>query len=113
MKRCMRFSQLSAPRQALVRLLQSINFGRVEVLEIRRGDPVFCPAPMVFVEVKLDAESGPRPETDLEDFELRSEVVRLLEQFDEIGDGAIERIDIRHGIPRGVVIERPIQGVRR
>jgi len=109
----MRFSQLSAPRQALVRLLQSINFGRVHDLEIRRGDPVFCPAPMVFVEVKLDDEDAPRPETELADFELRSEVVRLLEQFDEAGDGSIERIDVRHGIPRRVVIERPIQGVRR
>jgi len=113
MKRCMRFSQLSAPRQALVRLLQSINFGYLEGLEVRRGDPVFCPAPMVFVEVKLDAENDPRPETDLADFELRSEVLRLLEQFDEVGDGSIERIDIRHGIPRRVVIERPIKGVRR
>jgi len=113
MNRCMRFSQLSAPRQVLVRLLQSINFGCVEDLEIRRGDPVFCPAPMVLVEVKLDAEIDARPETELADFELRSEVVRLVEQFDKMGDGSIERIDVRHGIPRRVVIERPIQGVRR
>jgi len=108
-----RFSQLSAPRQALVRLLQSINFGYVEDLEIRRAEPVFNPAPMVFVEVKLDAANGPRPERESADFELRSEVIRLMEQFDQLGDGPIERIDIRHGVPRRVLIERPIQGVRR
>ncbi|MDX1966583.1 MAG: hypothetical protein SFV23_05380 [Planctomycetaceae bacterium] len=109
----LRLTQLSAPRQALVRLLQSINFGYVEGLEVRRGEPVFNPAPMVYVEVKLDAAAAPRPEMESADFELRSEVVRLVEQFDELGDGSIERIDIRHGVPRRVVIERPIQGVRR
>lgn len=96
-----------------MRLLQSINFGYVEGLEVRRGEPVFNPAPMVYVEVKLDAAAAPRPEMESADFELRSEVVRLVEQFDELGDGSIERIDIRHGVPRRVVIERPIQGVRR
>lgn len=113
MQPSLRFTQLSAPRQALVRLLQSINFGYVEGLEIRRGEPVFNPAPMVYVEVKLDAAAAPRPEMESADFELRSEVVRLVEQFDDLGDGSIERIDIRHGVPRRVVIERPIQGVRR
>lgn len=113
MQPSLRLTQLSAPRQVLVRLLQSINFGYVEGLEVRRGEPVFNPAPMVYVEVKLDAAAAPRPEMESADFELRSEVVRLVEQFDELGDGSIERIDIRHGVPRRVVIERPIQGVRR
>ncbi len=108
-----RLSQLSTPRQALVRLLQSINFGYVDGLEVRCGEPVFNPAPMVFVEVKLDASNGPRPEMESADFELLSEVTRLMEQFDQLGDGSIERIDIRHGVPRRVVIERPIHGVRR
>ncbi len=108
-----RFTQLSAPRQALVRLFQSINFGCVEDLEIRRGDPVFKPTPMVLVEVKLDAANEPRPELNLADFELRTEVVRLLEQFDALGDGSIDRIEVRHGVPRRIIIERPIEGVRR
>ena len=113
MKQAKRFSQLSAPRQALVRLLQSVNFGYLEGLEVRSGEPVFNPAPTVFVEVKLDAGNEPRPEMDLTDFELGNEVIRLVEQLDELGDGNIERIDVRYGIPRRALIERPIQGVRR
>jgi hypothetical protein len=113
MDRPLRFSQLSAPRQVLVRLCQSINFGYLEGLEVRRGEPVFSPAPTAFVEVKLDAANGLPPEADLADFELRAEVGRLTEQLDQLGDGLIERIDIRYGIPRRVLIERPIQGVRR
>lgn len=107
-----RFSQLSAPRQALVRLLQSINFGHIEGLEVRCGEPVFSPAPTVLVEVKLDSESESRREANLADFELRAEVTRLMQQLDSLGDGAIDRIDVRYGVPRRVVIERPIREVR-
>ncbi len=108
-----RLSNLSAPRQALVRLLQSVNFGYVEGLEIRGGEPVFSPAPVVFVEVKLDAANEPRAEAKLADFELPSEVSRLMATLDELGAGTVERIDVRYGIPRRALIERPIQGVRR
>src|SRR5579871_4358930 len=103
-----RFTQLSAPRQALVRLLQSINFGHIEGLEVRDREPVFSPAPAVFVEVKLDAENEPRPEIELTDFELRSEVTRLLAEIDELVNGSIDRIDVRYGVPRRAVIERPL-----
>jgi len=113
MNQTIRFSQLSAPRQALVRLFQSINFGYVESLDVRGGEPVFGPAPTVFVEVKLDAANEPRPEVDLPDFELGTEITRLVAQLDELGDGFIERIDVRHGIPRRALIERPIQGALR
>ena len=108
-----RFAQLSAPRQALVRLLQSINFGHVAGLEVRGGEPMFNPAPSVFVEVKLDAENESRPEADFADFELRSEVTRLLDQLDQLRNGSIDRIDVRYGVPRRAVIERPLQEVRR
>lgn len=113
MNRIPRLSQLSAPRRALVRLFQSINFGHVEGLEIRGGEPVFNPAPIVTTEIKLDVPNASPAETDLPDFELRSELTRLLEELDRIGDGVIERIDIRYGVPRRALIERPIQGVRQ
>ena len=113
MNRATRYSQLSATRQALVRLLQSMNFGSVGSLEVRSGEPVFNPPPTVLVEVKLDSEPELRPELDLVDFELRSEVTRLFAQLELLYDGSIDRIDIRHGIPWRMVIERPSKGVRR
>ena len=95
-----RFSQLSAPRQALVRLLQSVNFGYVEGLEVRGGEPMFSTAPCVVVGVKLDAPNDPRTEADLADYELRAELVRLMEQLDSLGDGSIDRIDVRFTVGR-------------
>ena len=112
MKRVTRFSQLSAPRQALVRLLQSVNFGFISDLEIRGGEPVFSPAPTVIVEVKLEAENDPREESNSLDFELRAELVRLMQQLDLLQNGDVDRIDVRFGVPRRALIERPIREVR-
>jgi hypothetical protein len=71
-----RFSQLSASRQALVRVCQDVNFGQIE---------------------------APRPEGDLPDFRLSSEILRLMRQLDQLKDGRIAKIEIREGIPRRLV----------
>ena len=57
-----RFNQLSGPRQALVRLCQTLNFGSIYSLDVRGGDPVLESKPLVLYDLKLDADDGPRPE---------------------------------------------------
>lgn len=106
-------TQLSAPRQALVRLLQSVNFGRIIGLAIRNGDPIFHPEPTVLLDVKLDADEGERPEEALEDFTLRAEVRRLLAHLDHLKNGTVERIEVRSGVPRRVIIARRLSEASR
>ena len=89
------------------------NFGYIEDLDIRGGEPVLAPAPNVVIEVKLDTDDNGRSESTLADYELRSEVVRLMGQLDIVRDGWIQRIDVRFGVPRRALIERPIRGARR
>jgi len=102
---------LSAPQQRLVRLFQTINFGRIEELEIRNGEPRFNPAPRVLVELKLDRDDGPRPERSLEQFQLLEQVVRFFDQLARLGDGTIECIEVRHGLPFRMVVEAsPAEG---
>ncbi len=108
-----RLTQLSAPRQALVRLFQSVNFGQIIGLAVRNGDPVFHPEPTVLLDVKLDADEGERPEADLADFRLRDEVRRLLAHLDQLQNGIVERIEIRSGVPRRVIIERRLTEASR
>ena len=105
------FRQLSGPRKALLRLFQTVNFGHIDGLEVRGGEPVFNPAPLVFVELKLDAEESPRRERDLGTFDLRAEAIRLLDELDRLGNGTVERIDVRHGIPRRMIVEARSQAV--
>ena len=101
----LRFSDLSAPRQRLLRLCQSINFGNIQDLHVRDREPAFSPPPLVLVDAKLDADEGPRPELDLTDFELSDEVRRLICRLDKIKNGTISRLEVRGGIPRRMIFE--------
>ena len=104
----LRFSQLSPPRQMLVRLCQSVNFGQICGLEVRDSDPVFSPPPQVLVDVKLDSDEELRAEINLTDFVLPSEVCRLMYRLDKLKNATIERIEVRAGIARRVVFKAPL-----
>jgi hypothetical protein len=103
--RGIRFSQLSVPRQALVRLCQATNYGQIHHLEIRDSDPVLNPPPLILADIKLDSDEEPRSEVELTDFVLRDEICRLMAWLDELKVGTIARIEVRAGIPRRMVFE--------
>jgi hypothetical protein len=105
MKRLLRLSELSASRQALVRLCQSIDYGQVLNVLVNDREPSFNPPPSLLLDIRLDAEGGGRPELNLADFDLCEEVCRLLDRLDQIENGRIQRIEVRAGIPRRILIE--------
>ncbi len=91
---------LSPARKRLVELLQRLNFGRIEGLQVRGGEPVLDPLPRIVREVKLAAaENGPRPEADNRDFLLKAQVVDLFGELDRLGTGTIELLEVKHGLP--------------
>ncbi len=92
-------SALSHARQQLIELLQETNFGRIERLEVRGGEPVLDPRPAVVIEYKFAAENGCRPETGVRDFTLRQQHLDLLRLLDTIGDGVIGVLSCKHGLP--------------
>ncbi len=98
-------TDLSPSQRRLLRLFQAINFGRIEELEVRGGEPQFSPLPRVFVELKLDVDDGPRPESRLQHFPLRSQVGRFFTQLAQLRDGTVECIELRHGLPFRMVVE--------
>jgi hypothetical protein len=99
-----RYSQLSPARQTLVRLCQDVKFGQILDLLVSNAEPIWDPGPTTLSEVRLDIEEIPRPESKLPDFRLSSEILRLMRQLDQIKDGKIERIEVREGIPRRLVL---------
>jgi hypothetical protein len=100
-------ASLSASRKRLLETLQYLNFGRIEGLEIRDGEPVFQPAPRIFQDIKLGAESGPRPELAREDFVLKSQVTAMFEHLSQLADGSVAVIHVAHGLPHRLTIEQP------
>lgn len=90
---------LSEMRRQLVELMQSINFGRIENLTIRDGDPVLEPLPRIVREVKFGGDNGPRPERDVRNFLLKTQVVELFQSLDQIDNGVLVVLEIKHGLP--------------
>jgi hypothetical protein len=103
-----RLSTISAARQALVRLFQATDYGEIQGLTVHAGEPSFNPQPVVVQDIKLDQDAGRRHESELDDFALSAEVIRLFRQLDEIGSGCIDRIVVAAGIPRRVIVRRPL-----
>jgi hypothetical protein len=101
-------ASLPPERRHLLKLMQQINFGRIENLTVRNGQPVLSPPPRIVHEMKFGAETGPRPELGTADFLLKRQAVELFEFFDERPNGVIAVLDIKRGLPfRAIVIEVP------
>ena len=100
----LRFSQLSASRQVLVRLSQRVNYGSILSVQVADGDVCFHTPPKVIFDVKLDADVTQRHELGLTDFALPAESCRLLAQIDSLKNGVVEKIVVHDGIPRRVVL---------
>jgi len=97
-------STLSHERRRLVELMQSINFGRIERLQVSLREPMFTPPPVIVREHKFSSENGPRPESGKEDFLLKRQVIELFDQLDAIENGVIDEIEIKHGLPFRMIV---------
>ncbi|AMV25247.1 hypothetical protein VT84_12680 [Gemmata sp. SH-PL17] len=92
-------SALSTPRQRLIELLQRLNFGRVEHLRVRAGEPVLDPPPATVREHKFAGENGPRPEAGRPDVVLKAQHLDLMALLDAIGNGTVTVLTVKHGLP--------------
>ena len=90
---------LSPARRWLVETLQKLNFGRLEQLEVRDGEPIDSLTLEIVREIKFGGENGPRPELHTTDFLLKSQVIELLEHFDRVRDCHVDVLEIKHGLP--------------
>lgn len=98
-------ASLSLARSRLVEWMQRINFGRIEQLVIRDGEPVFDPPPQVLREFRPGGDNTSRPESRLDDFELKREVLELLDHLDLLGNATIQLIEVKHGLPFKALVE--------
>jgi len=98
-------SSFPEPHRRLVELMQQINFGRIENLVMRGGQPVMDPPPRVVREVKFGGENGARAEAPISDYALKKQVVELLQYIDARRDGVIEVLDIKNGLPFRMTVE--------
>ncbi len=94
-----RASSLSPPQRKLLKILHQLNFGRLERLNVCGGQPVLEPPPRIVREHKFGGENGPRNELCLDDFTLKAQVVELFDEFERLGDGVVDVLIVKHGLP--------------
>jgi len=102
-------SSLSVAQSRLIELLQNLNFGRIEGLHIRGGQPALNPPPRIVQKLKMGGENGPRPESSMHDFVLKHQTVELLETISQIGDGQLLAIEVKNGLAFSVEVERYVE----
>lgn len=102
-------ASLSPSKRRLLRIMQEVNFGRIEGLVVHNGEPVLNPALHIVREIKLGADNGPRPELSTSDFALKIQVVELLEHIRKMGNGIVRCIEIKNGLPFLMSVEDTTQ----
>ena len=90
---------LSPARKRLVELMQEVNYGRIERLQIRDGDPVFNPPPTVLRQYLFGKENGPNAYRGVDGFALKKKVAELFEIFDREPSLSIQELIIDNGLP--------------
>lgn len=100
-----RKAQLSVRWQRLVELLATVQFGRLETLPVKRGEPVLGPSTRILHELTL-GKGLPRPGSHPnQDYLLKQEILDLIACFNALGDGVVECLHVRHGLPFRLEIE--------
>jgi len=98
-------SSLTLSQQKLLTEMQRINYGRIEKLVVRCGQPVLTPPPRIIREIKFGGENGPRTEVGKPDFTLKAQVRDMFAQLEALGDGVIPRLEIQRGLPFRMTVE--------
>jgi hypothetical protein len=98
-------SALSPARRRLIELMQEINYGRIESLEVRDGEPVFDPPPAVVRLFLFGKDSGPNASRGNDGFALKKKVAELLKVFDRQRLLSIQELVIDNGLPVRMTIK--------
>ena len=90
---------LSPARKRLVELMQEINFGRIEGLQIRDGEPILDPPPTMLRQFIFGKENGPNINRSAGSFALKKKVAELFDIFDREPWLSIQELIIDNGLP--------------
>ena len=90
---------LTPARRRLVELMQEVNYGRIEQLEVREWEPVFKPPPRVARQIVFGKDNGPNARRATDGFALKKKVAELFEVFDRERSLSIRELVIENGLP--------------
>ena len=90
---------LTPARRLLLELMQEVNFGRIEQLEVRDWEPVLDPPPRVVRQIVFGKTNGPNARRANDGFVLKKKVAEFFEVFDRERSFLILELVIDNGLP--------------
>ena len=88
-------------------MLRRLGFGRLESIRIQRGAVILDPCPTVIQILKFGSTDHPE-QVEPAAFELKMPLAQLFEFIRGVEDGEIRCLEVRHGLPFSIEIERRI-----
>ena len=95
---------LSPEEQRVLETMQSINFGRIVDLEVKKGRPVVDARQKIVRIVRLGKDNGPRPELVKQDFVLKSRQVAFFEFLRCLKGDVKITVDVQYGLPERIQV---------
>ena len=94
----MSFEDLSPVQRSLVDLMHVHQFGRIENMPVRAGEPIFNSDVKVVRVARFGSGTDGAKVTRTE-FELKKQVRALFEELARLENGTVIRLEFRHGLP--------------
>jgi hypothetical protein len=104
-------SSLNPAQRQTLEIIESLGFGSIERLSVRGGLPCYEPEPRIVQAIKLDSEPERQPDHSCTDLTLKKEFESLFDQLSRLGDANVD-IEVRHGLPFRLVLERRLEALR-
>jgi hypothetical protein len=90
---------LSPAQRSLVDLMHVHQFGRIENMLVRAGEPILTSDVKVVRVARLGGTSDAARITSTVEFELKRHVRDLFEELERLHDGTVISLEFRHGLP--------------
>ena len=98
LRKPLRVEDLSPEHRALMDLMHVLQFGRIENMRVRAGEPILNSDLKVVRVARLGGGSDPATVTT-DAFELKKHVRDLFEELERLQDGTVISLEFRHGLP--------------
>lgn len=91
--------ELSGPQSRILKEMQRRNYGTLEGVLMKNGDPLITDETIVNQTIKIGGNNGPRREHRLHNYELKSAQIQFLEELKAIPDGSLFDVVFSGGLP--------------
>jgi hypothetical protein len=90
---------LSAQQRSLVEIMREHQFGRIENMPVRAGQPILDRHVKVVRVARFGDESDGTKVARATEFELQLSVRRLFDELAGLDNGTVIKLEFRHGLP--------------